>query len=131
MNEKSIFTKIIERDIPAEILYESESVIIVLDIGPITDGHCLVIPKVQVDQFMNLDQEVLIEVMRGVQMISKKLKSTFDCSRVGVVIDGYQVPHAHVHVFPTYQPGDIPEAKTSHSKPPLLALQKVSELLTT
>ena len=97
-------------------MYENDYIIIILDANPVTAGHCLVISKKQVDQFQDLDEEDWLEVNKGVKKIANKLKSEFDCPRVGVIIEGYQIPHTHVHVFPIYQPGDIPPIGKTHSR---------------
>lgn len=103
----SIFSKIINREIPAEIVYEDEQTLAFLDIRPINSGHMLVVPKHEIDQWVDLDEETYQSVMATVRKMAQLLKDKLQPERVGVVIYGFDVPHAHVHVIPMDQPGDI------------------------
>lgn len=103
----SIFTKIIKREIPAEIIYEDDQVIAFLDIRPVNPGHLLVVPKKEVDQFQDLDTATYQAMMSAVHTMAKLLKEKLQSTRIGVVIYGFDVPHVHVHVIPMSTPGDI------------------------
>lgn len=103
----SIFSKIINREIPAEIVYEDEQTLAFLDIRPINSGHMLVVPKHEIDQWVDLDEETYQAVMATVRKMAQLLKDKLQPERVGVVVYGFDVPHAHVHVIPMDQPGDI------------------------
>lgn len=98
--EESIFTKIIKRELPAEIVYEDDTVIAILNIFPNTEGETLVIPKTQVDYFADLDDETYAHLMQVVKKISKVLDVTFTTKRTCVVIEGFEVPHVHVRLYP-------------------------------
>lgn len=100
MEDDSIFTKIINNEIPAHKIYEDEFVIAFLDIHPIQPGHTLVVPKVQVDQFDDLDEDYYLAVWKAVKKVAKAQKKVFHQARIGVQIFGLDVPHAHIHVFP-------------------------------
>lgn len=103
----SVFTKIINREIPAQIVYEDEQTLAFLDMRPINPGHMLVVPKQEVDQFQDLDSETYQAVMATVHKMANLLKEKLNSARVGVVIYGFDVPHAHVHVIPMDGPGAI------------------------
>tara|TARA_B100001996_G_C18587787_1_gene564853 strand:- start:600 stop:995 length:396 start_codon:yes stop_codon:yes gene_type:complete len=96
----SVFTKIIKRDIPAHILHENENFISILDISPLTLGHSLVIPKVEVDYFFDLDDTYLNKIMAFSKVVSKALYKSVSCKRVGLTVVGLEVPHAHLHLIP-------------------------------
>lgn len=103
----SIFTKIINGEIPAHKVYESEKVLAFLDINPVNPGHVLVIPKQEVDDLFDLDDETYAEVMSTVRKISKAVQKAKNPLRVGLMVLGFDVPHAHVHVIPLQQSGDL------------------------
>ncbi len=96
----SIFTKIIKGEIPCEKVYEDEYTLAFLDIHPLTPGHTLVVPKVQVDQFFDLDQPEYQAVFATVQKVAKRINDTFHPARVCIRVEGFDVAHAHVHVYP-------------------------------
>ena len=96
----SIFTKIIDREFNAYIIDEDEDFISFLDINPLTKGHCLVVPKKEVDYFFDLDDDLLKKIILFSKKISCALKRTFHCKRVGMTVIGMEVPHAHIHLIP-------------------------------
>ncbi len=96
----TIFTKIIQREIPANILYENEDFISILDISPLTLGHSLVIPKVEIDYFFDLDDNYLNKIMMFSKVVSNALSKSVSCKRVGLTVVGLEVPHAHLHLIP-------------------------------
>jgi len=100
MSEDSIFTKIINGEIPAHKIYEDKRVIAFLDINPITPGHTLVIPKQQIESIWNLDSDTYEYLMKIVHTIADRQKEVLNPKRVGMLLDGFGVPHAHVHVLP-------------------------------
>ncbi|MFC3881574.1 HIT family protein [Algoriphagus namhaensis] len=103
----SIFTKIINREIPAEIIAEDENYIAFLDIMPLVKGHVLVVPKVEVDYIFNLEPEVLSGLHLFAQRVAKAIDKTIKCTRVGVAVIGLEVPHVHVHLVPLNTMDDI------------------------
>jgi len=98
--EESIFTRIINGEIPCHKVYEDDKTIAFLDIHPVQPGHVLVVPKVQVDEFQDLPPEDYQAVWATVHKVAKHQKETLGKKRVGIQIIGLDVPHAHVHVFP-------------------------------
>ena len=103
----SIFTRIINREIPAHIVAEDERYIAFLDINPLTIGHTLVVPKKEVDYLFDLDDDTLA----GMNVFSKKvaiaIKKAVPCLRIGVEVIGLEVPHAHVHLIPMNRTEDL------------------------
>ena len=103
----SIFTRIINREIPAHIVAEDERYIAFLDINPLTIGHTLVVPKKEVDYLFDLDDDTL----GGMNIFSKKvavaIKKAVPCLRIGVEVIGLEVPHAHVHLIPMNRTEDL------------------------
>ncbi len=102
MQEKSIFTRIIEGEIPCHKVYEDEKVFAMLDIEPLSNGHVLVIPKKQVDLIWDLDQSDYNYLWKIAKKIAKKIQAEMKPIRVGVVVEGFGVPHAHIHLVPLY-----------------------------
>ena len=96
----SVFTKIINGEIPCHKIYEDKLCFAFLDIHPKTPGHTLVVPKKQVDEFQDLPEEDYLAVMKTVKAVANRQKDVLGAKRVGVEIIGVDVPHAHVHVFP-------------------------------
>src|SRR5437773_8541406 len=96
----SIFTRIIKGEIPSHKVYEDDKTFAFLDIHPKTDGHVLVVPKNQVDEFQDLPNEDYIALMQTVKKVASRLKKNYPDKRIGMNIFGLDVPHVHIHVFP-------------------------------
>jgi histidine triad (HIT) family protein len=103
----TIFTKIINREIPAEIIAEDENFIAFLDIMPLVKGHVLVVPKQEVDYIFNLDDQVLAGLHVFAKNVAKAIDKTIKCTRVGVAVIGLEVPHVHIHLVPLRTMDDI------------------------
>jgi len=103
----SIFTKIINREIPAHIVAEDESFLAFLDISPLAVGHVLVIPKKEVDYLFDLDDDTLSGINLFCKKVAKGIDKAIPCLRVGVAVIGLEVPHAHIHLIPLNSMGDI------------------------
>ena len=103
----SVFTRIIQGEIPCHKVAENDKFIAFLDITPVAKGHTLVVPKVEVDHFFDLDNTLLAEINLFAKEVSKKLQRTVPCRRIGVAIIGLEVPHAHVHLVPLNTMSDI------------------------
>jgi histidine triad (HIT) family protein len=95
----SIFTKIIKGELPADKVYEDKKTIVIVPLYPSTKAHVLVIPKVQVDHFMDLDDEYYRATWDTVKKVANRIREVVNPVRVGVKIEGTEVPHAHVHVL--------------------------------
>ena len=98
--EASIFTKIINGEIPAYKIAEDERYLAFLDVFPTTQGHTLVIPKQQIDYIFDLDDELYLGLMAFAKKVAAAVEKAVPCKRVGVAIVGLEVPHAHVHLIP-------------------------------
>lgn len=124
--EDSVFTKIIKGEIPCEKIYEDDKVIAFLDIQPLTVGHTLVIPKQQVSHFDDLDDETYTALFIVVKKVAKRIKEVTHAERACVRIEGFAVPHAHVHVYPCNTAedfyGDKDRYHHAHSKADLAAM---------
>lgn len=100
MQEPSLFTKIIRKEIPANIIYEDEQVIAFLTIHPLAEGHTLVVPKKQVEQIWDLEPDDYNYLWKTAQKIALHLRSVMNVDKVGVVVKGFEVPHTHIHLIP-------------------------------
>ena len=103
----SIFTKIIDGEIPSYKIAENDHFLAFLDIFPLRRGHVLVIPKIEVDKLFDLPQDYLSEILVFAQPISKAIEKSFDCKRCGITVIGLEVPHAHVHLLPINNLSDM------------------------
>lgn len=103
----SIFTRIINREIPGHIVAENERFIAFLDINPLVRGHCLVVPKEEVDYIYDLNDASLAELSIFSKKVAKAIEKTVPCLRIGIAVIGLEVPHAHVHLVPLNSMGDI------------------------
>ncbi len=103
----SIFTKIINGEIPSYKIAENEHCFAFLDINPLQKGHTLVVPKVEVDRYYDLEPAILSELTLFSQQIAKAIKQAYPCDRVGVAVIGLEVPHAHVHLIPINRMADM------------------------
>tara|TARA_B110000971_G_scaffold4453_1_gene4502 strand:- start:1413 stop:1808 length:396 start_codon:yes stop_codon:yes gene_type:complete len=105
--QDSIFTKIINKELPCYKIAENNNFIAFLDIVPLKKGHTLVVPKIQVDYIYDLPDKVLSDLFIFSKTIAKKIESVIDCKRVGVAVIGLEVPHAHVHLVPINEISDM------------------------
>lgn len=103
----SVFTKIVNGEIPSYKVAEDENYYAFLDINPISKGHTLVIPKREVDYVFDLDDETLAGLMTFSKKVAKGIETVVPCKRVGVVVLGLEVPHAHVHLIPLNTEADV------------------------
>lgn len=98
--EDSVFTRIIKGEIPCHKIYEDDKTIAFLSIGPLTEGHTLVVPKAQVDDFEQLPEDDYQALFSTVKKVAARVKEIYGVKKVIVSIMGYEVPHAHVHIMP-------------------------------
>lgn len=103
----TLFTKIINGEIPGAIVYEDDSCVAFLDALPLTEGHTLVVPREEIDHWLDVPAELLSHLMDVAQRIGTAQQQVFDCERIGVLIQGYEIPHTHVHVWPTNSVADF------------------------
>lgn len=107
----SIFTKIINKEIPAFIIDENEQFIAFLDVFPLAKGHALVVPKVQVDYIFDMEDQLLADLHIFSKKIAKAVEKSVSCKRIGTAVIGLEVPHTHIHLIPINQIGDIDFSK--------------------
>jgi histidine triad (HIT) family protein len=103
----TIFTRIINGEIPSYKIAETERCFAFLDINPLREGHTLVVPKAEVDYIFDLDDDYLAELMIFSRKIAKAVKEAIPCIRIGVAVIGLEVPHAHIHLVPMDTMDDI------------------------
>jgi histidine triad (HIT) family protein len=103
----SLFTKIINREIPAHIVAEDERYIAFLDINPLVLGHTLVVPKQEIDFLFDLDDDAVAGINVFAKKVAHAIKKAVPCRRIGVAVIGLEVPHAHVHLVPMNVTNDI------------------------
>src|SRR5690606_8043527 len=103
----SLFTRIVNREIPAHIVAEDDRCLAFLDINPLAKGHTLVIPKAEIDYFFDLDDELLAALSVFSKKVAHAIKQEIPCERIGVCVVGLEVPHARVHPIPVNPIGDI------------------------
>lgn len=108
----SLFTKIINRDLPGHIVAENDNYIAFLDINPLVQGHVLVVPKKEVDYIFDLEDDVYTGLQLFAKSVAKALKKVVDCKRIGVAVIGLEVPHVHIHLVPMNKMDDINFNKT-------------------
>jgi histidine triad (HIT) family protein len=122
----SIFTKIINGDIPSFKLYEDDYVFAFLDIRPVKPGHTLIVPKVEVDYFVDVPEPYYSAVFQAAKKIAPALQQATGCQRVCTTIVGYEVPHFHYHLVPTNSIADFYN-KNTQEEPDMAALQAMHE----
>jgi histidine triad (HIT) family protein len=113
----TIFTRIIKGEIPSTKILEDDRYFAFLDIRPINPGHTLVVPKVEVDQLFDADPELLAGILPFAQKVAKAIKAAVPCRRVGVLVAGFEVPHAHIHLVPIEGEGELTFSRARPAKP--------------
>ena len=103
----SIFTKIINGEIPSFKIAENEKFYAFLDISPLRPGHTLVVPKQEIDRFFDLSEELLSELLVFARPIARSIEKSFQCNRCGIAVIGLEVPHAHLHLVPINSADDL------------------------
>jgi diadenosine tetraphosphate (Ap4A) HIT family hydrolase len=111
----SVFSAIIAGDLPGRFVWEDDEFVGFLTIAPVTQGHTLVVPRAEIDQWQDLDPALFARLTGVAQKIGQAVRKAWDAPRAGLLIAGIEVPHLHVHVFPAWQMGnfDISGADTS------------------
>ena len=110
----SIFTKIIDREIPGHIVAENDQAIAFLDIRPLVKGHTLVVPKREVDYYFDLDATLYADLNEFARRVAIGLKQAIPCERIATAVIGLEVPHTHIHLLPIHTMDD-----TNFSRPKL------------
>lgn len=122
----TIFSKIINGDIPAYKIAENENFIAFLDIAPLVNGHVLVVPKTEIDKFFDLPDSYLAAMLVFAKPIAHAIEKAFDCNRCGISVVGLEVPHAHLHLVPINSANDLnfTKAKVAVTANDLKAVQE-------
>ncbi|MCB9018454.1 MAG: HIT family protein [Paludibacteraceae bacterium] len=107
----TIFTKIINGEIPCYKIAEDDKYFAFLDINPVKKGHTLVIPKIEDDYIFNLDDDTLMGLTLFAKKVALAIESAMPCKRIGVAVMGMEVPHVHIHLVPMESEGDLNFAK--------------------
>ncbi|MBQ2396189.1 MAG: HIT family protein [Bacteroidales bacterium] len=103
----SIFTKIINGEIPSYKIAEDEKCYAFLDISPLAEGHTLVVPKQEVDYIFDLDDELLMHLHLFAKKVAKAMKEVIECEKIGMAVIGLDVRHTHIHLVPLKEVGDL------------------------
>ena len=103
----TIFSKIINGDIPSFKIAESEKFIAFLDIEPLVSGHVLIVPKIEIDKIFDVPDDYLAEMLVFAKPVAHAIEKAFDCKRCGISIIGIEVPHAHMHLVPINSANDL------------------------
>lgn len=97
----TVFTRIIDGELPGTFVWRDERCVVFMSINPMANGHVLVVPVEEVDHWIDADRELVAHLFEVTRVVAIALQRAFGCARVGVIIAGYEVPHAHIHVIPT------------------------------
>jgi len=103
----SIFTKIINGEIPCYKVAEDENYIAFLDVNPNVEGHTLCVPKQEVDKIFDMDETLYLGLMQFSRKVAKAIEKTIPCKRIGLAVIGLEVPHTHVHLIPLHDMDDM------------------------
>ena len=103
----SVFTKIISGELPSFKIHEDELTISILTIDPVSLGHTLVIPKMEVNHWFDVPSDIFMRVALNSQQIAKAIKQATGCPRVGTIVAGFEVPHYHLHLVPAWSIPDL------------------------
>jgi diadenosine tetraphosphate (Ap4A) HIT family hydrolase len=103
----SVFTRIMNAELPGHMPYVDERCVVLMSINPIAPGHCLVIPREETDQWTDLDPDIAAHLMLVAHRLGGILRTEFPCDRVGLIIAGFEVAHCHLHVIPTRSMADL------------------------
>lgn len=119
----SIFSKIVNGEIPCYKIAEDDNFLAFLDVNPNAEGHTLCIPKKEIDKIFDIEEELYIGLMQFSKKVAIALEKTVPCKRIGMTVIGLEVPHAHVHLIPLNEMDDIRfQKKVTFSKEEFLAL---------
>ena len=108
----SVFTKIMNGELPGHFVWSDETCVSFLSINPVTDGHALVIPRLEVDHWLDLPSEVIMHLMRIAQIVGRGQMQAFRPLRIGQLIAGLEVPHTHLHLIPMQGMSDLDLTRT-------------------
>jgi histidine triad (HIT) family protein len=115
---ESVFTRMLMGDVPAELIYEDETSFAILDQKPFADGHTLVIPRDQVDYVFDLNDRLFHHLWSVAKLLAEPLQRVTNANRIGVMIEGFAVPHAHIHLVPMVNDQQLHHGNRDKNYPP-------------
>lgn len=117
----TLFTKIIDGQIPGQLLWKDDVCAVFLDVEPLNPGHALVVPRAETDHWVDLPAQTLAHLMDVAARIGRAQQTVFTPARIGMIIQGFEVPHAHLHVFPAHAASDFELGRRTTRQPEQLA----------
>ncbi|WP_026536000.1 HIT family protein [Arthrobacter sp. H14] len=114
----TLFSKIIDGEIPARFVWQDDDVVAFLTIGPLTDGHTLVVPRQEIDEWVEAPNDLLLKLTSVAQTIGQAQREAFPCERIGLTIVGFEIPHLHIHVWPTNSMADFDFSRAEQNPDP-------------
>jgi diadenosine tetraphosphate (Ap4A) HIT family hydrolase len=126
----TLFTRIINREIPGRFVYEDEQCVAFLTIAPIRPGHTLVVPRAEIDHWLDLPPALTSHLFQIAQKVGRAIQHVFPCEKVGLLIAGLEVPHTHLHLVPANTIGDLDFAQQNASASPA-GLDAAAQLIRT
>lgn len=124
----SVFTKIMQGELPAHVVFQDDLCMAFLSIDPLQPGHTLVVPRKEIEHWLNLPESLACHLVNVSKKIGKAIEANFPCRRIGLVIAGLEVPHVHLHVVPIQEATDL-SFDLVRSKPASEDLHKNAERL--
>jgi histidine triad (HIT) family protein len=124
----TLFTKIIEGEIPGRFVWRDDRAVVFLTIAPMTPGHALVVPVIEVDHWIDLDPDLAAHLMVVARAVGRAQMHAFTPTRVGIIVAGLEVPHCHLHLVPIETEADLSFARADHHPDPA-ALDDAAERL--
>lgn len=103
----SLFTKIIDGDIPGRFVWSDEQCVAFLTIEPLQPGHTLVVPREQIDQWVDVPEQLAAHLFEVARLVGLAQRTEFDAERIGLIIQGYEIPHTHLHIWPSASAADF------------------------
>jgi histidine triad (HIT) family protein len=114
----TLFTRIIDGEIPGTFVWQDDRCVAFLSINPLSPGHALVVPRDEIDHWIDLPTDLAQHLVLVAQTIGQAQQNAFTCDRIGMIIAGYEIPHTHLHVFPTTSMGQFNFANAARSVSP-------------
>lgn len=116
----TVFTRIIDGELPGEFVWRDDRCVAFMSINPMAPGHVLVVPIEEIDHWIDASPELAAHLFSVAQVIGRAQSAVFRCERIGVMVAGYEVPHAHIHVVPTSTMAELSFANAAESVEPAL-----------
>lgn len=119
----SVFSKIIDRELPGHFVFEDDQAVAIMTIAPVMPGHVLVIPKEEIDHWDDVPDDLMTHLMAVSRKLAKAMKAVYQCQRVSMQIIGIEVPHTHLHLIPINEIADADFAKAAMAEADQLAAE--------